>query len=242
MKKIVLISCLCGIHLIAFSQTNIVANQFNSWWTYSGNHKISDKWSIHTLYSHRRNNFVNYLQQSLIRVGLNYHVDKSLVLTGGGDWVITYPYGEQPIGKTTTTYRIFEQLVLKNKINRFYFKHRYKIEQQHTDLGNKYKTSHRFRYRLGINIPITKKEMGNNTLFVAFFDEFFLNFGKNANGYNFNQNWSYFGIGYKFNKASVQLGYMNQYLPKSDGIRTENNHTLSVSIGYSLDFRKSNID
>jgi len=231
---------LCLISFTAFNQQQ-TANQFNSWWTYGGNHKLSDKWSVHTLYSHRRNGFVSYLQQSLMRVGLNYHLDENLIVTSGGDWVITYPYGEQPIAKTTTTYRSFEQLVLKNKINRFYFKHRYKVEQQYTDLGNKYKLSHRFRYRLAVNIPLNNKTITDKTFFLSFFDELFLNFGKNANGYYFNQNWAYLGVGYKFNKTTIQLGYMNQYLPKSDGVQIENNHTLSVSVGYSLDFRKTSV-
>ena len=237
MKKSIII-LLCFISIASFAQQ---ANQFNSWWSYGGNHQLSDKWSVHTLYSHRRNDFANYLQQSLVRVGLNYHVDKNLILTGGGDWLITYPYGEQPIAKTTTVYRTFEQLTLKNKVNRFYFKHRYKAEQQYIEKNNEHKTFHRFRYRFTASIPLNKKTMEAKTLFLNVFDELFINYGKNIGNYYFNQNWAYAGLGYKINKATtVQLGYMNQYFPKPDGIRVENNHTLMVSLNYNLNFRKNN--
>ena len=239
MKKTAVIIFILLTTNIAFSQSKIVANQLNSWWTYGGNHRLSDKWSVHTLYSHRRNDFTNYLQQSLVRVGLNYHANKNLIFTFGGDWVITYPYGEQPIAKTTTTYRSFEQMVLKNKVNRFYFKHRYKLEQQYTDKGYYYKVHHRFRYRFGMTIPLNHKTMEDKTIFLTFFDEVFINFGKETNGYYFNQNWAYAGLGFKINKStSVALGYMNQYFPKSNGLYIENNHTFSVNLNHSLDFRK----
>ena len=89
------------------------------------------------------------------------------------------------------------------------------------------------RYRLAFSIPLNHKKMEDKTFFAYVYDELFISFG-NGVIRNFNQNWEAFGIGYKVNKKlSFKIGYKNQYLPKSDGIRIENNHTLEVGIGYS---------
>lgn len=230
-STILLINLLLVLNLSAQKQ---VDNQLNSWWTYSGNHEIADKFSVHTLYSWRRNDFVKHWQQSLLRLGINYHIDKRFIFTGGYDYVVTFPYGKQPIAKETTEQRIFEQLILKNKIGRVYFLHRYKLEQRFIGLGNAQKFRNRIRYRLVFTIPLNNKELTDKTFFTYGYDELFIGFG-NGVSRNFNQNWVSLGFGYKLNKnIAVKLGYKNQYLPKSDGIRVENNHTFEVVIGYSF--------
>ena len=72
--------------VLGFSQKQIDANN-NSWWNYSGTHKISDKVSLFTLYSWRRNDFVKNWQQSLARIGLNYKLSDNFTVTPGYDWV-----------------------------------------------------------------------------------------------------------------------------------------------------------
>lgn len=56
MKKYFLSLLVSG--LIVFALNAQTATQFNSWWTYSGNHRVSEKFSLYTLYSFRRNDFV----------------------------------------------------------------------------------------------------------------------------------------------------------------------------------------
>jgi len=36
----------------------------------------------------------------------------------------------------------------------------------------------------------------------------------------------------------VQVGYMNQFVVKTDGLKMERNHTLWISTTYNLDFTK----
>jgi len=232
MKKLALLITLTLITMLGFSQKQ-TDNQFNSWWTYSGNHTLSEKFSVHTLYSWRRNNFVKDWQQSLLRIGLNYKVKDNFITTIGYDWVETFPYGKQPIAKQTTEQRIFEQVILKNKVGIVKFKHRYKLEQR---FSNKAPVKNRFRYRLGFSIPLGKKE---SKLSFNVFDEIFINLGTNIKGYYFNQNWIYLGLGYKLNKKStIKLGYMNQYLMKGDFIHVESNHTLQVGYSHNFNFSK----
>jgi hypothetical protein len=56
----------------SFSQKNI-ANQQHAWVTYQGNHKLSAKWGLHTEYQWRRADYFQDWQQSLLRIGLDYH-------------------------------------------------------------------------------------------------------------------------------------------------------------------------
>ena len=81
--------------------------------------------------------------------------------------------------------------------------------------------------------------MEENTLFLSVSDELFMNlFDKN---HYFNQNWFYAGLGWRFTeKIKLKIGYMNQFLPKTDGDHVENNHTLSLSYIQNFSFAKNN--
>jgi hypothetical protein len=70
--------------------------------------------------------------------------------------------------------------------------------------------------------------------FVSLFDEVFVkqtDFVPTA----FDQNWAYLGAGFKFNtRGTVQLGYFDAFIRKSDGVHFEHNPTVQFSIGYTL--------
>ena len=246
-KQIILIYILV-LPIIGFSQKQIDVNN-NSWWNYSGTHKLTNKVSLFTLYSWRRNDFVKNWQQSLVRVGVSYKLSDNFTITPGYDWVVTFPYGKQPTAVQFTEHRIFEQFVLKNKVNRIYFTHRYRFEQrflENASLGldnqkitDGYRLRQRARYRLTITIPLNHKTMEDNTIFLTVFDEVFINFGKGTANNSLDQNWVSAALGWKFNsKMNVKLGYQNQFIIKSNGINMERNHTFTVAIGYNFDFSK----
>ncbi len=221
--------------LISLNGVAQVSENFNSWWAYAGNHKLSDKWGIHTLYSFRRNDFVKNWQQSLTRVGVNYHFTDNFQLTVGYDWIVTFPYGDFPIAEKINEHRIYQQAVIKNKVGVIQVKHRFRFSQRfidgHSNLVN------RFRYRIGLSVPLGKKIIEPKTFYFSAFDEMFIGFGKGIQKEIFHQNWAYMGLGYKINKKmSVNLGYMNQYLITPSHL--ESNHTLKFLIVYNFDFRK----
>ncbi len=240
MKKIMLSCCFFLFQFFGFTQVQ-KDNQFNSWFTYSGNHKMNEKYSIHTLYSFRRNDFVKNWQQSLLRLGINREIKENLIVTLGYDWVETFPYGEQPIAKQETEHRPFEQIILKNAVGRFKITHRYRLEQRFIENNSTYLFRNRLRYRFILTVPLNHKKMGGKTFYFAAFDELFISVGKSIGSHYFNQNWAYLGIGYQFNeKTKMSIGYMNQYLPKNDDIRIENNHTLNIGFSHSFDFSNKN--
>ena len=226
------------IALVTFTfsqaQDQQLVDQRNVWLNYMGNHQLSKKFSLHTFYALRRSDFITESQQSLLRLGLNYHLPNShLIFSTGYDWLLTYPYGKQPIAKRSNEHRIYQRFMLKSQWNRFIFKHRFLFEQRFLIASSIFRL--RIRYRFDILCPIITNVLSDKTWFLAFFNELFINHGRHTNNRVFNQNWAYLGIGYKYSKQfSLGIGYMNQYLSKSNGYQIEQNHTISLTVGYSF--------
>lgn len=240
--SILIIILLCSLNIFAQKQ---IANQHNGWYMYFGNHKLTDKVSLHTEYQWRRADVIKNWQQSLLRLGIDYKLTDAVMITSGYGHILTWPYGEQPVVEKFIEHRIWEQLVLTQRSNRFYFNHRYRLEQRWLE-GNggsgagDYTYRNRIRYRFLVNIPLSKKEMSAGTLFLSIYDEPFIQFGKNFQRNYLDQNRLYLALGYQFSpKGNIQLGYLNHYVIKGDGLRAERNHTLQMSVTYNVDFRKS---
>jgi hypothetical protein len=247
MKKLIIIILLLS-NVSAFSQKDI-ANQKGAWLMYFGNHKLTEKFSLHTEYQFRRSDYFNNWQQSLARIGLDYHFDKENAITAGYGWIVSFPYGEQPIGVNTTEHRIWQQFINQTNTGRLYFHHRYRLEQRFIEDAfwnlNKekqvdgFKFRQRARYRFMISVPITRNKMEDNTLFLSLYDEVFLGFGQGIGKNILDQNRLYGAIGWKFNsKTNVQLGYLNQFIVKSNGLQMERNHNLQISWTYNMNFKK----
>ena len=81
LDKRLLTFCL-AISVISIGQKNI-ANQQGAWLMYFGNHKLTEKFSLHSEYQWRRSDFFNSWQQSLMRIGLDYKFNKDNIVTAG---------------------------------------------------------------------------------------------------------------------------------------------------------------
>ena len=232
----------------SFSQKEI-SPQNHAWVMYFGNHKLSEHWGIHTEYQWRRADMFNDWQQSLLRLGVDYYSKQNAQYTVGYGWIKSFQYGDQPIAHNLNEHRIWEQFVIKNKVGRVDISHRYRLEQRFIENWVKdanavyaqdgFVFRQRVRYRFMATVPLSRKEMKDNTLFLAVYDEPFLGFGKGIGKNILDQNRLYGAIGWRFNKDfNVQLGYLNQYVVKTDGIKAERNHTLQIGVTYNIDFTK----
>jgi len=186
------------------------------------------KWSLHAEYQWRRDNGLKHWQQSLLRIGANYKINDNVIVHAGYAWVETFPYGDYPIANNGTfpEHRLYEQLTLRQPINKFIVTHRFRIEQRW--LG-KVKTNtdreieewlflHRFRYQIKTQYPLTKK------VYAAAADELFIGAGKNVGVNIFDQNRLFLLVGYKLNKnVNIESGYFNQTLQQG---RRINNQTI----------------
>jgi hypothetical protein len=234
--------------VFGFAQKNI-SNQFNAWALYTGTHKISSKVNLMTEYQWRRAEGFKHWQQSLLRLGLEYEINPKVSVMGGYAWIKTFPYGSQPVLHEFNENRVFEQLNLKDKIGRFEIQHRYRLEQRFLEQYAKNATNdivqvdpvyrNRIRYRAMAMVPLSRKEMGDNTLFLNVNNELFVGFGKGIAKNPIDQNRFIAALGWRFNaQTNVQVGYLNQFVIKSNATDMERNHSLWISMVYNLDFTK----
>ena len=218
-----------------FAQTQI-DDQVHGWLVYQGNHHLSTKFDLHTEYQWRRANGFSDWQQSLARVGLDYKLNTNCTFSGGYAWVLSYPYGSQPIPSQTIEHRLWQQVILKQALGNFQIQHRYRLEQRWIDTQFK----QRMRYRAQVLIPLQKSFIDKKQgLFMNVNDEVFLGFGQGIGKNILDQNRFIGAVGYQFNKDfSMQMGYLNQFVIKSDGLHMERNHTLWTAVAYNFDFSK----
>jgi len=192
-------------------------NDLGAWYMYFGNNKISKKLNWHNEIQYRNFDAVGDLEQLLIRTGIGYDLteNNNNVLLGYG-FILSQPYvnGEK---KENIEHRIFQQYITKQKFGRFYLQHRYRLEERF--LEDDFRM--RFRYMLGVNIPITQKEMLPKTLYASVYNEIFLHFNSRV----FDRNRVYGALGYVINKnMRIEVGYMNQI--------QENRNRGQIQIGF----------
>jgi hypothetical protein len=199
--------------ILTFAQKS----DLGAWYMYFGNNKISKKLNWHNEIQYRNFDAVGDLEQLLIRTGIGYDLteNNNNVLLGYG-FIVSQPYvnGEK---KENIEHRIFQQYITKQKFGRFYLQHRYRLEERF--LEDDFRM--RFRYMLGINIPITQKEMLPKTLYASVYNEIFLHFNNPV----FDRNRVYGALGYVINKnMRIEAGYMNQI--------QENRNRGQIQIGF----------
>lgn len=254
-KHVGLILLLCNI--ATFAQPRINDHNNIGWYTTTATLKFADKWSAHLEYQWRRDNYITRWQQSLLRTGINYHVNNHATLRLGYGWIETYPYGKYTIntfGKQFTEHRIYQALTTTQRVGIFDLTHRYKLEQRWLATYNnggsiepdKWTYLNRLRYQLRAQVPL-KKQTGEQTLsrfpYMAAYNEVFIGFGKNA-GYNiFDQNRTAGLLGYQFNKTfRAEAGYLCQIVQLNRQIGFRNilqyNQGVVVNTVFNVDVRK----
>lgn len=192
-------------------------SDLGAWYMYFGNNKISKKLNWHNEIQYRNFDAAGDLEQLLIRTGIGYDLteNNNNVLLGYG-FILSQPYvnGEK---KENVEHRIFQQFITKQKFGRFNLQHRYRLEERF--LQDDFRM--RFRYMLGLNIPITQKDMLPKTLYASVYNEIFLHFNSPV----FDRNRVYGALGYVINKnMRIEAGYMNQI--------QENKNRGQVQIGF----------
>lgn len=226
------------------------------WFVYNGDHKLSKNLTLHTEYQWRRVNWITDWQQSLARLGAAYKLSEKIKVGGGYTFFITYPYGKYPVADTgvpTPEHRLYEDIQLNDALGIVKLSHRFRLEQRwlanpdengsHTIVSWDYQN--RIRYQLSAMLPLQGQTIDDHELYLSFFDELFIGFGKNV-GYNiFNQNRIYGAVGYQFSENfKVELGYLNQISqhPEADPITNnrvfEYNNGFRLNVAYDLDFTR----
>lgn len=188
---------------------NISAQKSNvgNWFVYLGNQKINNQWNWHNELQYRNFNFLGDLNQLLLRTGIGYNLteNNNNILLGYG-FINSQKYlsnSNEKVG--TNEHRVYQQFITRQNFNKVFLQHRYRIEERF--LPNDFQM--RFRYFLGINIPINKPKIEKNAYYFSAYNEIFIN----AQQKIFDRNRLYGAIGYVFNKnIKIEAGYMAQIL------------------------------
>lgn len=188
---------------LGFNQDSDLGN----WLIYFGNKNIDSKFNWHNEVQYRNYNAIGDLEQLLLRTGIGYNLteNNNNVLLGYG-YVLSENYISGTDEKTDVNeHRIYQQFITKQNIHIISLQHRYRFEQRFVEDDFKL----RFRYFLGLNIPVNNKTLDDKTLYLSAYNEIFLNTKNNV----FDRNRLYGGVGYKINQQlRLELGYMNQFL------------------------------
>jgi len=140
-------------------------------------------------------------------------------------------------------YRFWAEMLQKSNGGRIQLEHRYRAEIRYISKlnsatqdfytnfdGENTDDRFRFRYRLQAMIPLNRKQLQANTLYVNISDE--VHFTQKAP--YFNQNRFFTGLGYKFEHSSIQAGVMHQFLNMPTAQRRKD----YLQITYAMTFKR----
>ncbi|MEM8909521.1 MAG: DUF2490 domain-containing protein [Bacteroidota bacterium] len=197
---------LCFLFLSCSISLTAQQDEVGNWIMYFGQNRVSDQFSIHTEIQYRDYTFapINInTEQLLLRTGLNYHFSSSAFATAGYAYIGSYEYGSDQKSPEVNEHRIWQQLIMNDRIGRVKFEHRYRIEQRW--VNGDYRN--RFRYRLMIFLPLNRPSIEPGAVFLGLYDEIFIN----TEAVFFDRNRLYGALGYQFSKSTqVQLGLLHQ--------------------------------
>lgn len=208
-----------------FSQTPI-EDEIGSWFTLSGDYKVSEKISFSNLINAWDYEIADNFNFILYNLSVNYAVSPKLTTT------LAYGYSDIDSGFETNTphtfeNRITEQIGYKHKLLRLPINHRFRVEQRFLSKLDENILHNRLRYSIGTEIAL------NNTLFLNISNEYISTVQtKKVDG--FSENRLYTALGIKISKAvNTQVGYLNRK------IRGLDLHRLQLGLFYKIDLRKN---
>lgn len=187
------------------------------WFLLLNNYKINEKWSVGNELHMRYTDYLSSKQQLLERPFVNYHFNSKVTATAGYTFINTWPYGDFPLPTEKPENNVWEQINLKQTINKWVIQHRYRLEQrwqgdlvQQSDgtfMVDGYTFSQRFRYRLTVTVPLSEK------YFINAFDEIWLRSESSREDIHYDRNWVYVGLGYHISSLiSIQTAFLHQYI------------------------------
>ena len=191
----------------------IQEDQIGGWYMYFFNTTLNDSpWGIQGDLQHRNWNIAGDLEQLMLRGGLTYSPkNANIKFSLGYGNITTGAFGSD--NTTTTESRFYQEALFPVKFgNRFYTNHRFRYEQRFVE-NQDFRT--RYRYNLFVNIALNKANLERNTIYLAFYNELFMNGQRTVGNGNtvefFDRNRLYGAVGYVIQDGlKVQLGIMNQ--------------------------------
>lgn len=230
----------CFFFLFLFLTVSLQAQvQFSGWLASFNTFKLNNKLSLHFDAQLRTTDELQAVQTILVRPGLNVHVGKSWVFTGG----YAYIANRRTLGAFTDLlpeHRVWQQAIFNHKLKAISIAHRFRFEERFISRARVVNTeletaghdqAFRARYFIRSIVPLNGQKTFSKGPFFALQNEVFLNTGNKSpvNGKTFDQNRLYAAFGYRLQeKIDLEAGYMNQYT----STRTSfiNNHIAQIAV------------
>lgn len=204
--------CIIALNLnTIYSQIN--ENKLGAWYMYFFNTKFKESgFGLQGDIQYRNWNIGGDLEQLLLRSGITYKPKNiDIKFTFGYGNITSGAYGNS--NNTTSESRIYQEAIFPVVFGkRIHTKHRFRYEQR---WNNNQDIRTRYRYNIFLNIPINNSNMEKNTIYLALYNEIFINgqknIGKNKTVEIFDRNRFYTALGYVVNNnIKIQLGQMLQ--------------------------------
>ncbi len=214
MKKSLLLTLLMFMLLTPYSgKAQVDEDKLGAWYMYFFNAPFKEsRWGVQGDIQYRNWNVAGDLEQLLLRGGVTYKPQNAdITFTLGYANITTGAFGSG--NSTTGESRIYQEALVPVKVgSRFYLTNRFRFEQRFVE-SQDFRT--RYRYNLLLNIPLNKVEMEKNALYLALYNELFINGQRDIGNDNtveyFDRNRAYAAMGYVIEKGlRVQVGVMNQ--------------------------------
>ncbi len=185
---------------VTYSQSS----SLGSWNILNIKYSLSKKLSFFGESQIRSLKFYNHFHYYEIKGGANYELNPQIRLTLGAGTYQTYREGGNfVLPKNNDEFRIWPQVLLLQKIGKVKFEQRYRLESRFTSKGYR----NRFRYRLGVSVPLYKAKNDASITLILYNELFFTN----KEPY-FERNRAMVGFNFHINKnSSVQFAYLHQF-------------------------------
>ncbi len=214
MKNILFLFSLSILFFIPKSSTaQVDQDAMGAWYMYFFNTTFNEsQWGVQGDVQLRNWNIAGDIEQLLLRGGITYQPNVAdIKLTLGYGNITTGTYG--PDKSTSAESRIYQEVLFPIQLgNRISTNHRFRYEQRFVE-GQELRT--RYRYNLFFNIALNKAEFDNKTVYLALYNELFINGQRNTGNGNvvaiFDRNRFYAALGYMIDQGrKVQFGVMTQ--------------------------------
>jgi hypothetical protein len=212
-KSLFLLSICISLFIPKSGNAQLDEEKTGAWYMYFFNTTFNESsWGVQGDVQYRNWNIAGDLEQLLLRGGITYKPKKAdIKLTLGYGNITTGSYGSDT--STSTESRIYQEALFPVQFgNRFYTNHRFRYEQRFVE-NQDFRT--RYRYNLFLNIPLNKAAMDDKTLYLALYNELFINGQRKIGNGNtveiFDRNRLYLAMGYMIKKGlKIQFGIMRQ--------------------------------
>jgi len=228
-----------------FSQKQVTSVQ-QIWLGNTSQLRFSNHWGFaFDLQVRSRENFFQGISQVSSRIGAVYYLNESVRIGAGYYFADNIPrdYRKAVFQDEHTGW---QQISWSNKMPRLNINQSFRLEERfrhriinETKLGKGYNFNYRTRYNILFNIGLARKPFTPHTLAAVFYNEVYLNFGKQIVYNTFDQLRAFGGFNYTITKnANLKFGYLYSFQQLAVGNRYRNLHAVRIFYLYNLDLRK----